>query len=130
MHPSFFACKSNTLWIVIITSDVHRHTIVIFASKVVVNSCIPQPIIREHASADNFGWAGSVFNGIVKHWDLLSREPSLVNFNVEITKVGTQAYLPDMFGGWSWVYVLSFAILGIWYLLVRYNESTEKFTIF
>ena len=77
-----------------------------------------------------FGWAGSIFNGIVKHWDLLSREPSLVNFNVEITKVGTQAYLPDMFGGWSWVYVLSFAILGIWYLLVRYNESTEKFTIF
>ncbi len=75
-----------------------------------------------------FGWAGSVFNGIVKRWDLLTREMTLDL--VEVTKVGSQAYLPDMFGGWSWVYVLSFAILGIWYLLVRYNESTEKFTVF
>jgi len=48
---------------------------------------------------------------------------------IEQTKVGIQVYLPQLFEGWSWVYVLSFGMLLIWYLLVRYNESTEKFTV-
>jgi hypothetical protein len=48
---------------------------------------------------------------------------------VEVSRVGQQAYLPDMLGGWSWTYLLSFGALLVWYLLVRYNESTEKFTV-
>ena len=74
-----------------------------------------------------FSWAGSTFNAVVKRWDLLTREMNLDL--IEVTKVGQQAYLPDMLGGWSWTYVLSLGILLLWYLLVRYNESTEKFTV-
>ncbi len=45
------------------------------------------------------------------------------------TKIGVQAFLPEMLGGWTGAYVLVFAILGLWYAFVRYNESTEKFTV-
>jgi hypothetical protein len=74
-----------------------------------------------------FSWTGSTFTAVANRWDLLTREMSLDL--VEVTKVGQQAYLPDMLGGWSWTYLLSFGILLVWYLLVRYNESTEKFTV-
>ena len=47
----------------------------------------------------------------------------------EKTAVGFQAYLPDMVGGWGWTFLISGTILLVWYLLVRYNESTEKFTV-
>jgi len=74
-----------------------------------------------------FSWTGSTFSAIVKHWDLMTREMNLDL--VEVTKVGYQAYFPTMLDGWSWTYVVSFGILLTWYLLVRYNESTEKFTV-
>ncbi len=74
-----------------------------------------------------FGWNGSVFSAIVKRWDLLTREMSLDL--VEVSRVGRQVFLPDVFGGWGWAYLLSLVILGIWYLLVRYNESTNRFTV-
>jgi uncharacterized membrane protein YedE/YeeE len=74
-----------------------------------------------------FSWTGSTFTAVANHWDLLTREMSLDL--VEVSKVGQQSYLPDMLGGWSWTYLLSFGILLVWYLLVRYNESTEKFTV-
>ena len=74
-----------------------------------------------------FAWTGSVFSAVVRRWDLLTREMSLDL--VEVSKVGKQVFLPDVFGGWGWAYLLSFAILGIWYLLVRYNESTSRFTV-
>ena len=48
---------------------------------------------------------------------------------VEVSKVGQQVYLPEVFGGWGWVYLLTFIVLLVWYLLVRYNEATEKFTV-
>jgi uncharacterized membrane protein YedE/YeeE len=74
-----------------------------------------------------FAWVGSIFSAIVKRWDLLTREMSLDL--VEVSKVGKQVFLPDVFGGWGWAYLLSLIILGIWYLLVRYNESTNRFTV-
>jgi len=75
-----------------------------------------------------FSWVGSIFSAVTKLTGLMVRETDL-ELMVDTTKVGYQAYLPDMLGGWSWVYLLSFAILLVWYLLVRYNESTEKFTV-
>jgi len=75
-----------------------------------------------------FAWSGSTFSAILNQWGILTREMTLDL--VEVTKVGTQAYLPEIFGGWGWVYLFSFVILLIWYLLVRYNESSERFTIF
>jgi hypothetical protein len=74
-----------------------------------------------------FSWTGSIFSAVVKRWDLLTREMSLDL--VEVSKVGQQVFLPEVFGGWSWLYLLSFAVLLVWYLLVRYNEETEKFTV-
>lgn len=75
-----------------------------------------------------FAWTGSLFSAVAKRWDLLTREMSLEL--VEVTKVGKQVFLPELFQGWGGVYLLSFTVLVLWYLLVRYNESTEKFTVF
>jgi uncharacterized membrane protein (UPF0136 family) len=47
----------------------------------------------------------------------------------EMTKVGFQAYLPEMWGSWGLTLAAGGALLLIWYALVRYNESTEKFTL-
>jgi uncharacterized membrane protein YedE/YeeE len=75
-----------------------------------------------------FGWGGSVFSGLLKYTDLLTREDN-IELMIEQTKVGSQAWLPQMLGGWGWAYLLTFVILAVWYLLVRYNETTEKFTV-
>jgi len=75
-----------------------------------------------------FSWIGSIFSAIAKKTGLMVRETDLETM-VDTTKVGYQAYMPDMFGGWSWVYLLSAVMLLVWYALVRYNESTEKFTV-
>jgi uncharacterized membrane protein YedE/YeeE len=74
-----------------------------------------------------FGWIGSIFSAIGKKTGFLTKDMNLDL--VEFTKLGKQVYLPDFFGGWEWMYVFSFVMLLIWYLLVRYNESTEKFTV-
>ncbi len=74
-----------------------------------------------------FAWSGSTFSGILAHWDVMARDVNLES--IEFTKVGIQTYLPDMVGGWGWSLVIGLGILLVWYLLVRYNESTEKFTV-
>ncbi|MBI1988289.1 MAG: hypothetical protein HYS65_00895, partial [Betaproteobacteria bacterium] len=43
--------------------------------------------------------------------------------------LGFQAYFPVMFDGWGWALLASGVVLLLWYALVRYNESTEKFTL-
>ena len=48
---------------------------------------------------------------------------------IENLDIGFQAYLPEMFGGWGATLLLSAGLLLLWYALVRYNESTEKFTL-
>jgi hypothetical protein len=74
-----------------------------------------------------FAWSGSTFSGILSHWGVMARDVNLES--IEFTKVGIQTYLPDMVGGWGWSLVISLGILLVWYLWVRYNESTEKFTV-
>ena len=74
-----------------------------------------------------FAWGGSTFSGLLRRWDVMTVDVNLDG--LEFTKVGIQAYLPDMLGGWEWTYLAGFAILLLWYLLVRYNESTEQFTV-
>lgn len=75
-----------------------------------------------------FAWSGSTFGAILKYWDVMKTEMSLDL--VEVTKVGSQAFLPALTGGWATTYLISFAILALWYGLVRYNETTERFTVF
>lgn len=78
-----------------------------------------------------FGWSGSLFGALVGKLEL-----NAVRFDIdfldgvpEITPLGFQAYLPELFSGWGWSYILMFGLLALWYGLVRYNESTEQFTV-
>ncbi len=75
-----------------------------------------------------FSWAGSIASALLKKFKITSIDEDNVEL-FEKTAVGFQAYLPDMTGGWGWTYLISGTILLLWYLLVRYNESTEKFTV-
>lgn len=74
-----------------------------------------------------FAWGGSTFSGLLRQWELLTVDVNLDG--LEFTRVGIQAYLPDMLGGWQWTLLVEFGLLLLWYCLVRYNESTEKFTV-
>ena len=74
-----------------------------------------------------FAWSGSTFSGILRQWEIMTHDIDLNG--LEFTKLGVQAYLPDMLGGWGWALAAGFSLLLLWYLLVRYNESTEQFTI-
>ena len=75
-----------------------------------------------------FAWAGSIASALLKKFKITSIDETNVE-SFEMTAVGFQAYLPDMLGGWGWTFLISGSILLVWYLLVRYNESTEKFTV-
>jgi uncharacterized membrane protein YedE/YeeE len=74
-----------------------------------------------------FAWSGSVASALLRQSGLIVKEMTLEE--IEETRLGYQAYLPVMFDGWGWALLASGAILLLWYALVRYNESTEKFTL-
>lgn len=75
-----------------------------------------------------FAWGGSTASALFKKFHVTSiDETNLDTF--ERTAVGFQAYLPDMLSGWGISLLMSGGLLLLWYVLVRYNESTEKFTL-
>lgn len=74
-----------------------------------------------------FAWGGSVSSALLKHSGLMVTDVNIDG--LEFTALGTQAYLPDLLGGWGWPLAISFAILVVWYLWLRYNESTGRFTL-
>ncbi len=78
-----------------------------------------------------FGWSGSVFSAGLRYFGVLTPRLDLdfLDGMVEITMLGYQAYLPDLLSGWGLSYLVLFSLLGLWYGLVRYNESTERFTV-
>jgi uncharacterized membrane protein YedE/YeeE len=75
-----------------------------------------------------FAWGGSSFSAFVRRWDLLTPEQNLDTM-LDETRVGAQMFMPEAMGNWGWAFLVSFGILLAWYLFVRYNESTEKFTV-
>ena len=75
-----------------------------------------------------FAWSGSTFGAILNRWEVM--KPEMTLDLVEATSVGYQAFLPVLTGGWLSTYLVSFAILAVWYGLVRYNETTGRFTVF
>ncbi len=79
-----------------------------------------------------FGWSGSITGGILGKLGLTTGEYDLdfMDGVAEVTPLGFQAFMPDLFGSWGWPMLISFGLLLIWYLFVRYNESTNKFTVF
>jgi len=74
-----------------------------------------------------FAWSGSIASALLRQSGLIVKEMTLEE--IEETRLGFQAYFPVMFDGWGWALLASVAVLLLWYALVRYNESTEKFTL-
>jgi len=75
-----------------------------------------------------FAWIGSTASALFRKADLTAiDETNLDTF--EKTRVGFQAYWPDMLGGWAPALLLGGGLLLLWYAWVRYNESTGKFTL-
>ena len=83
-------------------------------------------------AALSFAWVGSVSSNLLKRWGVTTAELDIdfLDGISEITTLGFQAYLPDLLQGWGWVYLITFVVLLAWYLLVQYNEKTERFTVF
>jgi uncharacterized membrane protein YedE/YeeE len=75
-----------------------------------------------------FAWSGSIANAVLKKSGLTAAEMNLDL--VEETALGIQAYFPVMLDGWGAAYLAAGTLLAVWYAFVRYNESTEKFTLF
>ncbi|MBI4985173.1 MAG: YeeE/YedE family protein [Rhodocyclales bacterium] len=75
-----------------------------------------------------FAWIGSCAGALFRKIGLTAIDETNVE-TYEVTGIGFQAYLPELFGGWGASLALSAVLLLVWYALVRYNESTEKFTL-
>jgi uncharacterized membrane protein YedE/YeeE len=76
-----------------------------------------------------FAWTGSVASALLKMFNITAIDQTNLE-TYEITNVGFQAFLPEMIGGWQSALLFGGGLLLLWYALVRYNESTEKFTLF
>jgi hypothetical protein len=75
-----------------------------------------------------FAWSGSTAGAIMHR---LGWTDAVINLDlIEESPLGYQTYLPTMLDGWGLTYLVAGGFLLIWYLLVRYNESTERFTLF
>ena len=83
--------------------------------------------IKLWVAAFFFAWSGSTASGLLNKSGLLVKEVTLEE--IEATKLGYQAYFPVMLDGWGWSLLAGGLFLLVWYALVRYNESTEKFTV-
>ena len=75
-----------------------------------------------------FAWSGSTASALFKKFNLTAIDETNLE-SWERTNVGFQAFLPEMWGSWGWSLLAGGALLLLWYALVRYNESTEKFTL-
>ena len=79
-----------------------------------------------------FAWGGSITSGIFGKLGITAGifDVDFLDGMAEISPLGYQAFLPDLVGGWGWTLLTTFGLLLLWYLFVRYNESTNKFTVF
>jgi uncharacterized membrane protein YedE/YeeE len=75
-----------------------------------------------------FAWSGSTATALMNKAGWITYELNLDM--IEESPIGFQAYFPVMLDGWGWTYLATGAFLVVWYVLVRYNETTEKFTLF
>ncbi|BCO28089.1 hypothetical protein MIZ03_2985 [Rhodoferax lithotrophicus] len=75
-----------------------------------------------------FAWSGSTASALFKKYGLTAIvEDGTDTF--DRTALGFQAFMPELLSSWGWTLWVSGGLLLLWYALVRYNESTEKFTL-
>lgn len=79
-----------------------------------------------------FAWSGSSANAILGRLGLLNTDIDIdfLDGMAEISGLGYQAFMPDLLGGWGSALLLTYCLLIVWYAVIRYNESTSKFTVF
>lgn len=79
-----------------------------------------------------FAWSGSTANAILGDFGLLAVDVDIdfLDGIAEMTGLGFQAFMPHLLGSWGNSLLLTYGLLGLWYIFVRYNESTSKFTVF
>jgi len=79
-----------------------------------------------------FAWSGSTVGAILGRIGLLKTDIDIdfLDGVAEISGLGYQAFLPDLLGNWEYSLLLTYMLLLFWYIFVRYNESTSKFTVF
>ncbi|OGT89100.1 MAG: hypothetical protein A2286_04995 [Gammaproteobacteria bacterium RIFOXYA12_FULL_61_12] len=75
-----------------------------------------------------FSWVGSIASAVFYKLKITAEDLTNVE-DFKITGIGYQAYFPEITGGWGWSLLVSGVLLLLWYAWVRYNESTEKFTV-
>jgi len=75
-----------------------------------------------------YAWISSIVSALFKKLGWTSVDPDNME-TFEITKVGYQAFWPEIIPGWGWTLLISGTLLLLWYSFVRYNESSEKFTV-
>jgi uncharacterized membrane protein YedE/YeeE len=79
-----------------------------------------------------FAWSGSTAAAVIGKFGLLTADFDIdfLDGIAEITGLGFQAFMPHLLGGWEYTLLLTYLLLGLWYIFIRYNESTSKFTVF
>ncbi len=79
-----------------------------------------------------FAWGGSTASALLAKTGLLATEfdVDFMEGMAEVTPLGVQAFMPDMMGNWGGPLLLTYGLLLFWYLFIRYNESTNRFTVF
>ncbi|MCS6785726.1 MAG: YeeE/YedE thiosulfate transporter family protein [Thiobacillaceae bacterium] len=75
-----------------------------------------------------FAWMGSTASALLDRSGLTLPDVE-ADVDYEITALGFQAYWPELLGGWAPALILGGCLLLVWYAFVRYNESTERFTV-
>jgi len=76
-----------------------------------------------------FAWTGSVWKALLVKWDILQLHMDMTRPGSYLTKLGVTFYMPKEFHSWFWTLVVSLGLLAIWFVLVVYNEATEKFVV-
>ena len=79
-----------------------------------------------------FAWVGSIASAVLGSFGLLTADVDIdfLDGVAEITGLGFQAFMPDLLGGWANALPVTYTFLALWYIFVRYNESTSKYTVF
>ena len=76
-----------------------------------------------------FAWTSSWCKALLIKGDVLRLHLDPSRPGSYLTKLGVCFYMPREFHGWFWTLAVSLGILALWFVLVVYNEATDRFTV-